>query len=92
MLILSLAAALSVSSAGFADDGDALPAPVSFTAFGLYPETATWSAREGRFFVGSLRDGSIGQVSPDGRYSLFATDPRLMSTVGVRSDDAHDRL
>ena len=68
------------------------PDRIEFTAHHLYPETATWSAREGVFFVGSLRDGTVGRVTPDGRYTPFISDPRFVSTVGIRSDDAHDLL
>jgi sugar lactone lactonase YvrE len=65
---------------------------IGFTADTAYPESVTWSARQNRFFVSSVRHGTVGTVSPDGKYAPFITDDRLVSTVGLLVDDARNTL
>lgn len=69
-----------------------LPTTIDFTRTSLYPEGVAFDARNLRFFVSSLRFGTIGQVSPGGVYSPFITDERFVSTIGLESDAARQRL
>ncbi|UOQ71752.1 hypothetical protein [Hymenobacter cellulosilyticus] len=66
---------------------DALP----FTQSNLYPEGLEFDTNNGRFLVSSQTTGSVGQVRAEG-YSSFATDERLISTVGLQIDELRNRL
>ena len=68
------------------------PAVVAFNADSAYPETASWSEKQQRFFVSSVRHGTVGTVTMDGTYASFINDPQLVSTVGLLVDDAHNTL
>lgn len=65
---------------------------VTFKTDMAYPESVTWSEKQGLFFVGSVKHGTVGTVSPDGTYKPFINDDQLISTIGVYADDAHDAL
>lgn len=69
-----------------------LPATINFSQPALYPEGVAYDARHDRFLVTSLRFGTIGQVSPSGDYSPFITDERLISTIGIKIDEARQRV
>jgi sugar lactone lactonase YvrE len=88
---VAASAVLSCPAAVFADTM-VHPPQIAFTADQLYPETASWSAMENVFFVGSVRHGAVGKVTLDGKYSPFITDKKLVSTVGLFADDAHNTL
>ena len=68
------------------------PTEIGFTADTAYPESVTWSAKQNRFFVSSVRHGTVGTVTPDGTYTPFIADDRLVSTVGLLVDDARNTL
>ena len=67
-------------------------AQIGFTADTAYPESVTWSARQGKFFVSSVRHGTVGTVTPDGTYTPFIADDKLVSTVGLLVDDERNTL
>lgn len=68
------------------------PAQISFTSPMLYPEGVAWDADNRRFLVTSIHKGEIGSVKDDGSYSVFASDPRLVSSVGIKIDASRDRV
>jgi sugar lactone lactonase YvrE len=70
----------------------AIAGDITFTGDQIYPESVTWSARQHVFMVGSVRHGTVGKVSPAGRYSTFIEDKRLVSTLGLLVDDQRDVL
>jgi sugar lactone lactonase YvrE len=70
----------------------AAKAQIGFTADTAYPESVTWSAKQNRFFVSSVRHGTVGVVTPDGKYTPFIADDRLVSTVGLLVDDERNTL
>ena len=86
--LLTLATACKKDS----DVGVSLPAEVNFTQAGLYPEGTQYDDQRGIFLVSSETAGRIGQVTDNGSYSLFADDPLLISSVGLRLDAARNRL
>ncbi|MCA6106827.1 hypothetical protein [Bradyrhizobium cenepequi] len=88
---LAASAMLSCSAAAYAET-TSHPPQIAFTANTSYPETASWSARQQAFFVGSVRHGTVGRVTIDGKYAPFITDEKLVSTVGLLADDAHNTL
>ncbi|MBF9221007.1 gluconolaconase [Hymenobacter ruricola] len=71
--------------------GPPLPETVAFSQAGLYPEGVE-SAGNAGFLVSSETAGAIGQVKDDGTYSVFADNPALVSTVGLRIDENRSRL
>lgn len=68
------------------------PSAVKFNSVALYPEGVDWDARNQRFLVTSIRKGEIGSVKDDGTYWVFAKDPRLISSVGIKIDVQRDRV
>ncbi|MCM2475529.1 gluconolaconase [Rhizobium sp. CG5] len=94
LLATVAAVALLTSSTAFAGNTSPLSgkSEIRFTADKNYAESMSWSARQNRFFVGSVTHGTIGTVSPDGAYKPFVTDETLVSTVGILVDDARNTL
>ena len=70
----------------------AAPAVITFTKAALYPEGIDYDANGKRFLVTSLHEGIIGAVSDDGKYQVFAQDPKMVSAIGIRIDAARDRV
>lgn len=68
------------------------PDTISFTKPALYPEGVEYDAKGGHFLVSSLHEGKVGAVTLDGKYSVLVNDPELVSAVGIRVDQAHNRL
>jgi sugar lactone lactonase YvrE len=93
-LLACVAATAFFTSVAFA--GNAAPlsgkTEIQFTSDKNYAESTSWSAKQNRFFVGSVTHGTIGTVSPDGKYKPFVTDDKLVSTVGILVDDASNTL
>ena len=67
-------------------------ADISFSSPQLYAESGTWSAKQNVFMVGSVRHGTVGKVTPEGRYVPFIKDKRLISTLGMTVDDKRNTL
>ncbi|MGF6371622.1 sugar lactone lactonase YvrE [Paraburkholderia sp. RAU6.4a] len=82
---MTLAAALLAPNLSSAAD-------ITFTAPQAFPESITWSARQHVFMVGSVRHGTVGKITPDGHYSEFIHDDRLISTLGLFVDDRRNTL
>jgi len=89
-----VAVTLLTSSTAFAESASSLSgkSEIRFTADKNYAESTSWSAKQNRFFVGSVTHGTIGTVSADGTYEPFITDETLVSTVGILVDDARNTL
>lgn len=94
-VLLATAAAVSALAAApsqAAETDVATPGLIPFHADTVYPESVSWSAKQQRFFVSSVRHGTVGTVTRDGHYTPFTTDNRLISTVGLRVDDGRNTL
>lgn len=59
---------------------------------GLYPEGTAYDAAQGKFFVSSVIDGTIGTVDKQGKYIKFYEDKSLRSTYGMKVDAKKNRL
>lgn len=70
----------------------AQPSTIKFNSAALYPEGVDWDAKNKRFLVTSIRKGEIGSVKDDGTYWVFAKDPRMVSSVGIKIDAERDRV
>ena len=68
------------------------PEVVVFVKPALYPEGVDYDAKGKRFLVTSLHEGTVGAVADDGTYTVFAQDPNLVSTIGIRIDAERDRV
>lgn len=68
------------------------PNVIKFNSAALYPEGVAWDTTNKRFLVTSIRKGEIGSVKDDGTHWVFARDPRLVSSVGIKIDAARDRV
>lgn len=88
------ATTLLLAGAAYAEDAAPLAAKaqVAFTADKNYAESMSWSAKQKRFFVGSVTHGTVGTVTPDGQYKHFINDDKLVSTVGILVDDSRNAL
>lgn len=89
-VILTLSIALPSHAEILLDRGS--PTEIRVNRPALYPEGIDYDPKTDRFFLSSVRDGSIAAVKPDGHQSVFARHERLISTIGVRLDVKRRRL
>lgn len=89
LLICALAAGLMACNS---DKPVVTPSMVKFNSPTLYPEGVAWDTKNKRFLVTSIRKGEIGSVKDDGTYWVFAKDPRMVSSVGIKIDAERDRV
>ncbi|TGE21075.1 SMP-30/gluconolactonase/LRE family protein [Hymenobacter metallicola] len=94
-------AALSVALVGLlpscSDDDEteatpASPAKITVPQAALHPEGIQYDEANKRFLVSSRTRGQIGSVKDDSTYTVFADDPRLVSTIGLNLDATRQRL
>lgn len=94
--LLAGVAAISMLISSMAFAGSAAPpvgrSEIVFTADKNYSESANWSSKQNRFFVGSVTHGTVGTVTQDGKYKPFIEDDKLVSTIGILVDDARNTL
>jgi sugar lactone lactonase YvrE len=69
-----------------------LPATIVAERGGFIPEGIEYDATNGRILTGSLSEGSIFQIHPDGRVTTVVGDPDLVSSVGIEVDAQRNRL
>lgn len=62
------------------------------TSSPMYPEGVAYDATSKSFFVGSVREGTIGRIDAKGRYTTFVDAPELVSSAGLFVDSARRRL
>lgn len=65
---------------------------IAFTAEQAYPEGIAWSPAQKVFFVSSIHTGVVGKVSPEGKYTPFIQDDKLVSSVGLHFDAQRNLL
>lgn len=86
---LALAAMLTTPLLGtglaHADSGVAKQG-ITFTAEQTYPEGIAWHPKQKVFFVSSVHKGTIGKVTPQGAYTPFINDDKLIASVGLSLD------
>ena len=68
------------------------PANIIAERGGFIPEGVEYDAENGRILTGSLSEGSIFQIHPDGRVTTAIADPDLVSSVGIEVDSQRNRL
>ena len=102
LISIPLAASCGAGEApgGAAEDGGAgtaapvpsLPASILAERGGFVPEGIEYDQLGGRILTGSLAEGSIMEIHPDGRVTPVVTDPELVSSVGIEADEPRGRL
>lgn len=65
---------------------------IRFTSPGLYPEGLEYDTTRNSFLVTSMREGTVGAVTREGKYTEIIRDPRFISAVGIRVDAVRDRV
>ncbi|MEO8730564.1 MAG: hypothetical protein ABI410_14565 [Rhodoferax sp.] len=65
---------------------------VKFSADTVYPEGVAWSAPQNAFLVSSVRHGTVGKVTMDGKYTPFILDSKLVASVGLALDAQRNTL
>ncbi|WP_342619219.1 hypothetical protein [Rhodoferax sp. GW822-FHT02A01] len=91
---LALAALLAAPAlgVGIAHADGVTAQGITFTAEQSYPEGMAWHPTQKVFFVSSVHTGTIGKVTPQGVYTPFIQDEKLVSTLGVTLDLQHNLL
>jgi sugar lactone lactonase YvrE len=69
-----------------------LPASIVAERGGFIPEGIEYDTSNGRILTGSLTEGSILQIHPDGRVTDVVQDPELISSIGIEVDEPRNRL
>ncbi|UOQ66925.1 hypothetical protein [Hymenobacter volaticus] len=94
-------AAVAIAMVGFLpgcvdDDGNVsfptAPSRIRVAQPGVSPEGVQYDEVNRRFLVSSRTRGRIGAVKDDSSYTVFADDPRLISTIGLNLDLSRNRL
>jgi len=87
-----LVIALSLSACALFGGGNDLPERIVVERGGFIPEGIEFDTTARRLLTGSLVDGTIYEVRPDGTLSAFVVDPELVSSIGIEADEPRDRL
>jgi sugar lactone lactonase YvrE len=72
--------------------GTALPDVIVAERGGFIPEGVEYDRTNDRILTGSLSEGSVLQLHPDGRVTTVVTDEDLVSSVGIEVDELRNRL
>ena len=103
LLALTMATALLAACGGQSEPPPAEPAPEAAAPAvlpdtivaergGFIPEGVEYDTANDRFLTGSIAEGSIFQIHPDGRVSAVVSDPDLVSSIGIEVDESRDLL
>ena len=90
-LILTTLASL-LSACALFSGGSGFPERIVVERGGFIPEGIEFDTTARRLLTGSLVDGTIYEVGPDGTLSAFVVDPELVSSIGIEADEPRDRL
>ncbi len=71
---------------------ETLPAVIVANRTGFIPEGVEYDMANGRLLTGSLAEGSVFEIGPDGQVTEFVNDAELVSSVGIEADEAYGRL
>ena len=71
---------------------ETLPDVIVAERGGFIPEGVEYDMRNGRLLTGSLSEGSVFRIHPDGRVEALVEDDELVSSVGIEADEPRNRL
>lgn len=69
-----------------------LPDTIQFSSQSLYPEGFDYDAGNKAFLVSSITQGDVFKVDQNGQISRFIIDPSLISSTGIKIDNARKRV
>jgi sugar lactone lactonase YvrE len=69
-----------------------LPKVLATTAPSLHPEGVAYDPTRCAFLLSSVRHGTVSVVRGDGSVRTLASDPRIVSTLGIDVDAARNRF
>lgn len=72
--------------------GTGLPARIVMERGGFIPEGIEYDTTAHRLLTGSLVDGTVYEIRPDGALVPFVDDPDLVSSIGIEVDEPRGRL
>ncbi len=87
---LILLATLSSCANGLSSNG--VPVRIIAERGGFVPEGIEYDNNRNRFLVGSISDGTIYEVTSNGRLIPAITSPDLNASVGIEVDEVRDQL
>lgn len=90
--VTMLVAAGLFTSSGEGSAAGRCPDLVTGSAPRLHPEGVTYSPGQKRFLVGSVTQGTVSVVRPDGSVRTLVEDPELITTMGLAVDARRGRL
>lgn len=91
-ITMSFALLLSGLLSACATTGSREPDRIVAQRGGFIPEGMEYDNGRGRFLTGSLSEGTVFEIGPRGEVRPAYTDSRLISSVGIEVDEAHNRL
>ncbi|MGW6505967.1 hypothetical protein ACWGCP_00090 [Streptomyces niveus] len=68
------------------------PSAIKADGPNVFPHSLDYDARSKTFFAGSLKQGKVYAVSPDGKVRTHIDDPELVSAQAVNVDRERDRI
>ena len=71
---------------------ESLPDVIVAQRGGFIPEGVEYDMTHGRLLTGSLSEGTIFEIQPDGGVVPAVSDPDLVSSVGIEVDELRGRL
>jgi sugar lactone lactonase YvrE len=87
-----LAPAMLTSACVTSSGRNGFPARIVAERGGFIPEGIEFDTTARRLLAGSLVDGTIYEIRPDGTLDTFVVDTELVSSIGIEADEARDRL
>ncbi|MBL4880062.1 MAG: hypothetical protein JKX82_01940 [Oleispira sp.] len=65
---------------------------ISILQSSMYPETIVFNKNNGRYLLGSFREGKIYELNDEGLYRVLVDDERLSSILGITIDYERNRI
>ena len=90
--VSAMLAAVGVMSGAQALAAGSLPDSITMKTAGFIPEGVEYDTKNKRFLVGSIAQGKVFVVAPDGALTPFISDADIKSSVGLEVDEERNRL
>lgn len=65
---------------------------INFQAPSFYPEGTVYNSKQGLFYIGSVKTGTIATVDKSGNFKEFYSEPALKSSFGMKIDSRKNCL
>lgn len=77
---------------GIQENKQKAASPIKALGPDMFPHSLDFDARSKTFFAGSLKQGKVFAVHPDGKVRTFIDDPELVSAQAIRVDRKRGRV